>query len=109
MLYGEHNWTQIPDLADKVAVVPLGSIEQHGHHLPLLTDTMTGAEIARVEELAEAGQARFFSAIVGSWSIVPGFTLMAYRCTLCSGDTIANPASLAKKTTKPISTGWAKH
>ena len=50
MRYGEHNWTQIPGLTDKVAVVPLGSLEQHGHHLPLLTDTMSGAEIARRAE-----------------------------------------------------------
>jgi creatinine amidohydrolase len=50
MLYGEQNWTQIPDLTEAVAVVPLGSLEQHGHHLPLLTDTMTGAEIARRAE-----------------------------------------------------------
>jgi creatinine amidohydrolase len=50
MLYGEHNWTQIPDLVNKVAVVPLGSMEQHGHHLPLLTDTMGGIEIARRAE-----------------------------------------------------------
>jgi creatinine amidohydrolase len=59
MLYGEHNWTQIPDLTDKVAVVPLGSIEQHGHHLPLLTDTMTGAEIARRAE-KELGDTALF-------------------------------------------------
>jgi creatinine amidohydrolase len=52
MLYGEHNWTQIPDLTDKVAVVPLGSMEQHGHHLPLLTDTMGGIEIAQRAEQA---------------------------------------------------------
>ena len=59
MLYGEHNWTQIPDLTDKVAVVPLGSLEQHGRHLPLLTDTITGAEIARRAE-RELGDAAVF-------------------------------------------------
>jgi creatinine amidohydrolase len=59
MLYGEHNWTEIPDLADKVAVVPLGSMEQHGHHLPLLTDTMGGIEIARRAEQALGDMAVF--------------------------------------------------
>ena len=34
--------------------------------------------------------------------------LMAYHCTSCNAATTANPASLAKKTTKLISTGWAK-
>jgi creatinine amidohydrolase len=60
MLYGEHNWTQIPDLTDKVVVVPLGSMEQHGHHLPLLTDTMGCIEIARRAEI-ELGEAALFT------------------------------------------------
>jgi creatinine amidohydrolase len=59
MLYGEHNWTQIPDLADKVAVLPLGSMEQHGHHLPLLTDTMICSEIVRRAEAALGDAAMF--------------------------------------------------
>jgi creatinine amidohydrolase/Fe(II)-dependent formamide hydrolase-like protein len=32
-------------------VLPLGSFEQHGHHLPLLTDTMICTEIARRAEV----------------------------------------------------------
>ncbi len=57
MDYGEHRWTQIPDVTERVAVVPLGSLEQHGHHLPLLTDTLICREIvarasARLEEVA---------------------------------------------------------
>jgi creatinine amidohydrolase len=63
MLYGEHTWTQIPDLTEKVAVVPLGSLEQHGHHLPLLTDTMSGAEIARRAE-QELGDTAVFLPIL---------------------------------------------
>ena len=59
MLCGNHNWPQTPDLTGKVAVVPLGSLEQHGHHLPLLTDTMTGAEIARRAEEALGDTAVF--------------------------------------------------
>ena len=59
MLYGELNWTQIPDLTDKVAVVPLGSMEQHGHHLPLLTDTLIGTEIVRRAEQALGDAALF--------------------------------------------------
>jgi creatinine amidohydrolase len=60
MLYGEQNWTQIPDLTDKVVVVPLGSMEQHGHHLPLLTDTMGCIEIARRAE-QELGDLALFT------------------------------------------------
>lgn len=32
-------WTEAAELGDRVAVVPLGSLEQHGPHLPLDTDT----------------------------------------------------------------------
>lgn len=35
------------DRRDHVVVCPLGSFEQHGNHLPLLTDSMIGGEIAR--------------------------------------------------------------
>jgi creatinine amidohydrolase len=42
-----------PDLADPdLLVVPLGAVEQHGHHLPLGTDTAVAAAVAD----AAAGQ-----------------------------------------------------
>ena len=59
MQYGECNWTQIPDQAHKVVVVPVGSLEQHGHHLPLLTDSMIGAEIVRRAESVLGEEAVF--------------------------------------------------
>ncbi len=52
MHYGDCRWIEIEALnADRVVVVcPLGSLEQHGHHLPLLTDTHLVSEVAnRVE------------------------------------------------------------
>jgi creatinine amidohydrolase len=59
MQYGERNWTEIPDLTDLVVVVPLGSLEQHGRHLPLLTDSMIGDEIVRRAEDALGDSAVF--------------------------------------------------
>jgi creatinine amidohydrolase len=47
---GEQNWTQVKDLTGRVVVLPLGSLEQHGHHLPLLTDSLIGGEVARRAE-----------------------------------------------------------
>ncbi|MBN1094301.1 mycofactocin biosynthesis peptidyl-dipeptidase MftE [Blastococcus sp. TML/M2B] len=38
-------WPRIPSSA--LLVVPLGSVEQHGHHLPLATDTSVATAVAR--------------------------------------------------------------
>lgn len=46
MNYGELTSDNIPGLVKKVVVLPIGSLEQHGHHLPMLTDSLIGAEIA---------------------------------------------------------------
>jgi creatinine amidohydrolase len=59
MLLGERSWTEVEALTDRVVVVPLGSLEQHGHHLPLLTDTLIGAEIARRSEASLGDEALF--------------------------------------------------
>jgi creatinine amidohydrolase len=37
-------WTEIPERP--LLVVPLGSVEQHGHHLPLGTDTAVACSVA---------------------------------------------------------------
>src|SRR6478672_4945148 len=50
MHFGEFNWTDMKGLKDRVVVLPLGSLEQHGHHLPLLTDSLIGGEVARRAE-----------------------------------------------------------
>jgi len=44
MKYGELKRTEIEklDKTNKVVVLPLGSLEQHGRHLPLLTDSLIG-------------------------------------------------------------------
>ena len=56
MKYGDGCWVDIEQSdKNKVVVVPLGSMEQHGHHSPLLTDTYLVTAVAeRVErELRE--------------------------------------------------------
>ena len=41
-LYDQHTWPEVRDLpkGDLVAVIPVGAIEQHGHHLHLDTDNV---------------------------------------------------------------------
>jgi creatinine amidohydrolase len=59
MQYGEQRWPEIKASTQRVVVLPLGSLEQHGHHLPLLTDSMIGAEIMRRAEAALGDAALF--------------------------------------------------
>lgn len=49
MHYGSLRWVDIDrlDKSNKVVVCPIASLEQHGHHLPLLTDTHLVSEVAR--------------------------------------------------------------
>ncbi|MGC4046250.1 MAG: creatininase family protein [Armatimonas sp.] len=62
MQLGESTWQQARALAAEgvPVVVPVASFEQHGHHLPMLTDTFIGTEIARrVESELEPYEAVF--------------------------------------------------
>ena len=59
MQYGELKSTEIPEHTDRVVVVPLGALEQHGWHLPVLTDTMNLDEIVRRAE-ADLGDEAIF-------------------------------------------------
>jgi creatinine amidohydrolase len=45
-------WQHLADLRNRTFIVPLGSLEQHGPHLPLFTDSLIIGDIAdRVERL----------------------------------------------------------
>jgi creatinine amidohydrolase len=59
MQLGERNWKEAAAATDKIVVVPLGAHEQHGHHLPLLTDAMIGEEIVRRAEAELQNEALF--------------------------------------------------
>ncbi|MCU0521807.1 MAG: creatininase family protein [Anaerolineae bacterium] len=63
MQYGDQRWPQVADQAEKVVVLPLGSLEQHGHHLPLLTDSIICSEIVRRAE-ARLGDVALFLPLV---------------------------------------------
>ena len=57
MRLGDQSWTEVEgaDKEQTVVLLPLGSTEQHGHHLPLLTDTrlVTGVAEAIADRLGE--------------------------------------------------------
>lgn len=56
MLLEQLKWTELRQIAVRLFVVPLGSMEQHGPHLPLATDTLIVSEIARRVEARMAEQ-----------------------------------------------------
>jgi creatinine amidohydrolase len=52
MLLQNVAWRDLKDIAGRLFVVPLGSVEQHGHHLPLFTDSYIVSEVSRRVESA---------------------------------------------------------
>ncbi|HEX5285279.1 MAG TPA: creatininase family protein [Bryocella sp.] len=51
MILAQLSWPEIESTRSRVCVVPLGSLEQHGPHLPLWTDTAIVSAIAsRIEQ-----------------------------------------------------------
>lgn len=50
VLLAEHTWPEVKNLLqnDPVVIVPTGSVEQHGPHLPLLVDYELASAVARL-------------------------------------------------------------
>jgi creatinine amidohydrolase len=61
MQLGEQTWPDARAIAKQniPIIIPIASFEQHGHHLPMLTDTFIGAEIARRVEKTLGTEAAF--------------------------------------------------
>jgi creatinine amidohydrolase len=67
MILGERTWREAQQQSDLVVVLTLAAFEQHGHHLPLLTDTLIGTEIARRAEAQLGDEALFLPTLwIGS-------------------------------------------
>lgn len=57
MLLQELTWPQVAALApDTPVIIPVAAVEQHGHHLPLYTDSLLLGEIVRRAEQSLADQ-----------------------------------------------------
>ncbi|MBA3726667.1 MAG: creatininase family protein [Armatimonadetes bacterium] len=55
MILGEMTWQEVRDASrELVCVIPTGSLEQHGPHLPLLTDTLLCTAVAKQAEVRTA-------------------------------------------------------
>src|SRR5690554_3079108 len=49
VLWEELSWPRIKELSEQnaIAIIPVGSIEQHGPHLPVSTDSINCSEVSR--------------------------------------------------------------
>ena len=57
MMLEQLTWQQVDSLdRNTVVVVPFGAMEQHGPHLPLMTDSLIGAAICRRLDAACEGR-----------------------------------------------------
>jgi creatinine amidohydrolase len=78
MILAGARWTEADRAERRVLVVPVGSLEQHGPHLPLDTDTRVAVEVVR----------RACSGVAGVW-VAPPFAIGA------SGEHAAFPGTLS--------------
>ncbi|MFC6730120.1 creatininase family protein, partial [Natronoarchaeum mannanilyticum] len=66
MHLSERTWTDAADAETELAILPIGSTEQHGPHAPLGTDVLTA------EAVAEAGVERYDGEVVVAPAIPVG-------------------------------------
>ena len=45
MNLGDLSWPDVESTTDRVLIIPIASLEQHGRHLPLLSDSMIGQAV----------------------------------------------------------------
>ena len=63
LYWEEHSWTDLQERKPQVVLLPIGSVEAHGPHLPLATDTIISGEMARRSAL-ELQQKGIYSLIL---------------------------------------------
>jgi len=80
------NWLQVEGAARRAVLVPLGSLEQHGPHLPLDTDTRIAVAVARGAAASRGGVAAAPPVAFGSSGEHAAFagTLSIGTSALCS-------------------------
>ncbi len=68
-LYEELSWPQVRDTPkDRVVVIPVGTLEDHGHHLPINTDVVIVESICRRAVESMPGEALLLPTIVHGYS-----------------------------------------
>ncbi|MEO8658712.1 MAG: creatininase family protein [Bryobacteraceae bacterium] len=88
--YEEFAWPDIKEAVaqNRVAVLPVGTVEQHGPHLPLVTDVLTATEFSRLAVESMPQQAVLLPSVYYSFNehhldfpgtiAIPGETIIDY-------------------------------
>jgi creatinine amidohydrolase len=88
--YEEFAWPDIKEAVaqNRVAVLPVGTVEQHGPHLPLVTDVLTATEFSRLAVESMPQQAVLLPSVYYSFNehhldfpgtiAIPGDTIIDY-------------------------------
>ena len=103
MRLAEATWTDLDALETDLALLPVGSTEQHGPHGPLGTDTLTATAVA------EAGRSAYDGTVVVAPPLPYGISAehRAFRGTLwLDPDTFR--ATIRNVTTSLFDQGWPK-
>ncbi|MCW5981013.1 MAG: creatininase family protein [Bryobacteraceae bacterium] len=68
--YEEFTWPEIREAVaqNRVAVLPVGTVEQHGPHLPLVTDVLTATEMSRLAVERIPGEAVLMPSVYYSFN-----------------------------------------
>ncbi|MEX2260649.1 MAG: creatininase family protein [Bryobacteraceae bacterium] len=69
--YEEFTWPEIREAVaqNRVAVLPVGTVEQHGPHLPLSTDVVTATEISRLAVERVTSEAMLMPSVYYSFNV----------------------------------------
>ena len=72
MLLEELSWPQINSIANELPVViPIAAVEQHGRHLPVLTDSMLLGEVVRRGPSARGPSDLDAALMAGTTGLIP--------------------------------------
>jgi len=69
VLFGEMTWPEVRDLdKDRVVLIPVGTLEDHGPHLPIDTDVRLVSEVCRLAAERASGEVVLLPAVVHGYS-----------------------------------------
>ena len=117
--YEEFTWPEIREAVaqNRVAVLPVGTIEQHGPHLPLVADVITATEMSRLAVAGMPEEAVLLPSVYYAFNehhmdfpgtiAVQGDTFISYISEVPVWKATYRVVLSSKSGQKPLLQGWA--